>query len=178
MKRDLSKFSGAGYDKGRSVIWQASWVLVASVLFERVWCPPRIKPSILRAFGATVGQGVIIRRGARVHWPWKLHLSDHVWIGVDAWILNLEPINVGANVCLSQGAILCAGSHSRSSPTFEFDNGPITIEDHAWIAIRAIVLRGVTVGEGSVVGAGVVLSKSTQPHSITVTASPITIDAS
>lgn len=113
----------------------------------------KLRIAILRAFGATVGQGVIIRHGVRIHWPWKLTVGDHVWIGVDAWLLNLEHITVGSNVCISQGALLCTGSHLIDSPTFEFDNAPIHVLDGAWIAARATVLRGVTIGEEAIVGA-------------------------
>ena len=38
---------------------------------------------------------------------------------------------------------------------------PVIIEDHAFIGSRCIVVEGVTVGEGAVLGAGVVLTKST-----------------
>ena len=48
---------------------------------------------------------------------------------------------------------LCTGSHDRKSPTFEFDNGPIVIEDGVWLCARSTVLRGVTIGANSVVGA-------------------------
>lgn len=100
-----------------------------------------------------MGERVVIRHNVRVHWPWKLTVGDDVWIGVDAWLLNLEPIVIGSNVCISQGALLCTGSHDAASPTFEFDNAPIHINDGAWIAARATILRGVTVGCDAVVGA-------------------------
>lgn len=151
--RDLSGFTGAGYDKGRTYFMQALWVAASSVLVERVWCPARLRVSILRFFGASIGSGVLIRNGVRIHWPWKLTIGDNTWIGVDAWLLNLEPITLGSNVCISQQAFICTGSHSATSPTFEFDNAPVVIEDGAWIAARATILRGVTVGKNAVVGA-------------------------
>src|SRR5690348_15497844 len=117
------------------------------------WFPARLRPRVLRAFGATVGGGVLIRHGVRVHWPWKLTIGDDCWIGEDAWLLNLEPITIGSDVCISQGAFLCTGSHDRRSPTFEFDNGPITIENGAWVAARSIILRGSDVGAGATVSA-------------------------
>ncbi|WP_376744835.1 hypothetical protein [Rhodococcus opacus] len=49
--------------------------------------------------------------------------------------------------------MICTGSHDRNSPTFEFDNRPITIQDGAWIAARATILRGVTIGSNTTVGA-------------------------
>jgi putative colanic acid biosynthesis acetyltransferase WcaF len=123
------------------------------LVFKAWWCPKRFRPAILRAFGASVGRDVLVRNGVRVQWPWKLSIGDCVWIGEDAWLLNLEPITVGSNVCISQQAFICTGSHDRRSATFEFDNGPVTIEDGAWIAMRGTVLRGVTIGSGALVGA-------------------------
>lgn len=113
----------------------------------------RVRIGILRGFGADIGQGVVLRHRVKIHWPWKLHIGDNSWIGEDAWILNLEPVTIGHDVCISQAVLLCTGSHLRDSPTFEFDNAPIVVEDGAWVAARATVLRGVTVGADSVVGA-------------------------
>lgn len=152
--RQLAKFSGVGYEKGRSKLIQALWICASSLIVERIWCPSRLRVVLLRRFGARVGERVLIRHGVRVHWPWKLSVGDDVWIGVDAWLLNLEPIDIGSNVCISQGVFLCTGSHQADSPSFEYDNAPIQVCDGAWVAAKAIVLRGVTIGRQAVVGAG------------------------
>jgi len=166
MSRDLAGFTGAGYEKGRPLPVQALWYATQHLVFGAWWLPARLRPVILRAFGATVGERVLIRRGVRVHWPWKLVVGDDVWIGEGAWLLNLEPIRLGSDVCVSQEALLCTGSHDRRSPTFEFDNAPITVEDGAWVAARAVVLRGVTVGRGATVGAGAVASHDLAPEAL------------
>jgi putative colanic acid biosynthesis acetyltransferase WcaF len=153
VERSLRGFTGAGYDKGRPVLVQALWFAVLHLVFVKWWFPARWRPAVLRAFGARVGRRVLIRHGVRVHWPWRLHIGDDVWIGEDAWLLNLEQITIGSDVCVSQGALLCTGSHRHRHPTFEFDNGPIRLESGAWVAARSVVLRGVTVGRGAVVGA-------------------------
>lgn len=153
MTRRLRGFTGAGYAKGRPVVVQALWFAVLNMAFVKWWLPARLRPALLRAFGASVGDGVFIRHRVRVLWPWKLTIGDDCWIGEDAWLLNLEPITLGHDVCLSQGVFLCAGSHDRMSETFEYDNAPIVVEPEAWIATQATVLRGVTVGRGAVVGA-------------------------
>jgi len=46
------------------------------------------------------------------------------------------------------------------------DERPIVIGDDVWIAASAIVLGGVTVGDGAVVGAGAVVTKDIPPYSI------------
>ena len=157
--RRLDQFTGAGYDKGRPPSAQILWLLVSGLVVRRWWCPMALRLTILKAFGARLGRGVIIRTDVKIHWPWKLVVGDHSWIGEEAWILNLEPVTIGSQVCISQQALLCTGSHDRSSVTFEFDNAPIEISDGAWVATRATILRGVTVGEDAVVGAGAVIAK-------------------
>ncbi|MFJ1735732.1 DapH/DapD/GlmU-related protein [Streptomyces sp. NPDC088254] len=169
--RSLRGFTGAGYDKGRPTAYQAAWYAASHLLFTKWWFPARWRPRLLRAFGARVGERVLIRRGVRIHWPWKLDVGDDVWIGEDAWILNLEPVTIGSDCCVSQGALLCTGSHLRRSATFEFDNAPVRLEPGSWVAARAVVLRGVTVGRGAVVGAGAVAHRDLAPGAVLAGAS-------
>lgn len=152
-RRRLAGFTGAGYSPGRPVVVQALWLLVSGLVTSRWWCPASVRVAVLRAFGARIGARTNIRHGVRIHWPWRLEVGDDSWIGEGAWLLNLEPIIIGSDVCVSQGVLLCTGSHDRRSPTFEFDNGPIVIADGAWVAARATVLRGVRIGADAVVGA-------------------------
>lgn len=170
--RRLQDFTGVGYNKGRSTTWQMAWWIVSHVVFQAWWCPARLRPSILRAFGAKVGAGCNIRNGVKVHWPWKLEIGDHCWIGEEAWLLNLEPIRLGDQVCVSQQAFLCTGSHRRRDPNFEYDNAPIVIGDGAWVALRAIVLRGAVVPEDSLVSAGEVYRAPVVPSQL----APTTVD--
>ncbi|MTB72658.1 putative colanic acid biosynthesis acetyltransferase [Arsenicicoccus sp. MKL-02] len=162
VRRRLSTFTGFGYDKGKPLPVCALWVLVEPIL-RSVVIPSSLRVRALRAFGAEIGTGVLLRHDVRIHWPWKLRIGNDCWIGVGAWLLNLEPISIGDDVCISQGVLLCTGSHQADNPAFEFDNAPIRVEDGAWIAARATVLRGVTVGCDSVVGATALVVKDVEP---------------
>ncbi|MBT0769671.1 putative colanic acid biosynthesis acetyltransferase [Kineosporia sp. J2-2] len=163
VERDLAAFTGAGYDKGRSRLWQAAWFATMNLVFSKWWLPARFRPPILRAFGARVGERVLIRHRVRVLWPWQLSIGDDCWIGEGVWLLNLEPITIEDDVCLSQESMLCTGSHRHHDPAFEFDNGPIRIGRGAWVAARATVLRGTTVDAGEVVPAHAVRSRTRRP---------------
>lgn len=156
---DLSRFQGTGYDKGRRGATQALWLLVSGLVFTRWWCPAGARVRILRAFGARIGDGVNIKPRVRIHWPWLLSVGDHSWLGEGAWILNLVPVRIGSQSIVSQDVLLCTGSHDIGSPSFEFDNAPIVIGDGVWIAARATVLRGVTIGDNAVVGATALVVK-------------------
>lgn len=161
-QRSLAGFTGRGYDKGRPVAVQAAWMAVSGLVVSRWWCPNRVRVAVLRRFGAQIGPGVLIRHRVRIHWPWKLTVGADTWIGEGVWILNLEPVTIGADVCISQEVLLCTGSHDFRSPTFEFDNAPIVIGDRAWVAARATVLRGVHVGDDAVVGAAALITCDVQ----------------
>ena len=165
--RSLAAARRAGsYDKGRGFLTQALWVMTSELVFIKVWCPNRLRCTLLRWFGATVGAGVLIRHRVRVQWPWKLSIGDNSWVGTDAELYNLADIVIGSDVVISQHVYLCTGSHDRSSPTFAFDNAPIVIEDGAWICARSTVLRGVTIGANAVVGATSLVSKNVPPGSL------------
>src|SRR5262245_15714173 len=122
-------------------------------MLRRWWCPNRLRISVIRMFGGRIGERTLIRHNVKIHWPWKLTIGSDCWIGEETWILNLEPVVIGDNTCLSQGVLLCTGSHDRRSPKFAYDNAATSDGDGVWIAARATILRGVTIGDRAVVGA-------------------------
>ena len=123
---------------------------------------------LLRLFGASIGSGVSIRRGVRVHFPWNLEIGDDCWIGEEVWFINHEKITIGSNVCISQRSIICSGGHDYRSASLEYAHKPVVIKDGAWVCLDAKVLPGVTIGECSVVSAGEIARKSLPDYSMLV----------
>lgn len=111
-------------------------------------------------FGARIGKEVVIKPHVKIHFPWKLSVGDHSWIGEEAWILNFEPVTIGAHACVSQRAFLCGGNHNFASSDFRYRNAPIRIGDGAWIGAQAVVAPGVEIGRECVVCAGSVVTTS------------------
>jgi putative colanic acid biosynthesis acetyltransferase WcaF len=173
-RRSLAARRGLPYDKGRGFAAQALWVAVSTLVFTQVWCPNRLRCALLRWFGAEIGDGVLIRHRVTVQWPWKLSIGDNSWIGTGAELYNVENIIIGSDVAISQHAYLCTGSHDLRSPTFEFDNGSIIVEDGVWVCARTTVLRGVTIGANSVIGATSLISRDVKPDSIVRPPQPTT----
>jgi maltose O-acetyltransferase len=75
-------------------------------------------------------------------------------------------IRTGRNVSIGPEATILTLGHDPRSATFEDRGGDVLIGDRVWIGYRAIVLPGVTIGEGAVVGAGAVVSKNVEPYAI------------
>jgi len=125
------------------------------------WLPVSgFKVFLLRLFGAKIGEGVRIKPGVLIKFPWRLSMGDYVWLGENLWIDNLAQVTIESHVCLSQGVYLCTGNHSWTDPNFKLITEPITIEEGSWIAARSVIGPGVTVKKGAVLGLGSVTGKS------------------
>jgi acetyltransferase-like isoleucine patch superfamily enzyme len=120
---------------------------------------------LYRRIGMKVGKGCVIRRGVYLGSPNELELGDGSFIG-RASLYCTGGIRIGKNVNVSDGAVIITAKHDVNSPKFEAKYQPITIEDWAWIATNAIVLAGVTIGEGAVVAAGAVVTKDVAAYSV------------
>lgn len=168
MNRDLSDFSGRANFSPLRKILLGSWFFVQHLLFKSALMPSSLRPSLLKLFGASIGSGVLIRRGVRVHFPWNLEIGDDCWIGEAVWFINHEKITIGSNICISQRSIICSSGHDYRSASLEYAHKPVVIKDGAWVCLDAKVLPGVTIGECSVVAAGEIVRKSLPDYSMLV----------
>jgi putative colanic acid biosynthesis acetyltransferase WcaF len=125
-----------------------------------------LKVRLLRLFGSQIGEGVVIKPGVNIKYPWKLFIGDHTWIGENVWIDNLSDIRIGANVTVSQGALLLTGTHDHTKVSFDFMSHPIILEDGAWIGAKAIVTGGVTCHTHSILGINSLAENNLKPYII------------
>lgn len=150
----LDRFDNAAFDRGRPRWVEALWIVFDGLLF-RSWLPGSAwRVALLRAFGARVGQGVIVKPRVQVKFPWRLTIGDFSWIGEGVWIDNLGEVRIGSHCCLSQGVYLCTGNHRWDSESFDLEVQPIRIEDQCWIGAKAQIAPGVHCGEGAVLSLG------------------------
>lgn len=108
---------------------------------------------LLRLFGAKVGAGAHPYPTARVWGPWNLEMAPGSCLGDRVDCYNVARITLGANVTISQYTYLCAASHDYEDPRMPLTVAPIVIGADVWVCACAFVGPGVTIGEGSVVGA-------------------------
>jgi putative colanic acid biosynthesis acetyltransferase WcaF len=152
---DLSRFTTGRFDRGAGVVKEGLWLVVSLILFRL--CPfgfSALKRTVLRVFGAEVGCNVTIKPKVNITFPWKLVVGDHVWLGEECWLLNLERIVIGNHVCVSQRAFLCTGSHDYKRVTFDLITRPIKLEDGVWVGAGGWIGPGVTLGAHAVLTAG------------------------
>ncbi len=157
---------GASFSLGNRLfrlVWMIAWALLAR------WTPPplhRWRRLVLNLFGARVAAGARVYGTARIWYPPHLEMAAFATMGPAVNCYNQAPIRIGRYAIVSQGAHLCAGTHDVSDPNFQLVTRPIVIGERAWIAAEAFVGPGVSVGEGTVLGARAVAMRSLDPWSI------------
>ena len=163
----LASYQNPDFERGAGRLKELGWLCLSSFFVIHSVMPwYRLRRFLLRRFGAQIGRNVIVKPGAKITLPWRLRVGDHSWIGEEAWLLNLAPITIGSNVCISQRAFLCTGSHDWSKETFDLITKPIVVEDDVWICANVFVGPGVTVGHNSVATAGSVVTRDLPPDMI------------
>ncbi|MBT1596878.1 acetyltransferase [Curtobacterium poinsettiae] len=110
----------------------------------------RLRVSVLRRFGAEIGEGVIFRPRTRVRFPWKLRIGDDSWIGEGVWIHNQDVVTIGHDVVVSQDTFVTTGSHAHRRD-MGLITRPVVIEDGAWVTARCVVLGGAHIGRSALV---------------------------
>lgn len=77
-----------------------------------------------------------------------------------------KSIRIGKNVAIAKDVVIMdSDAHEINYDGYEMSKG-VCIEDNVWIGTRAMILKGVTIGEGSMVAAGAVVIKDVPPHSM------------
>ena len=165
-KTDLSKFNNSWYNPGASWLTRVMWYCTNTVFFNSYFPFYPIKIFLLRMYGAKIGRAVVIKPKVNIKYPWNINIGDNVWIGENVWLDSLGKINIGANSCLSQGAMMITGNHNYKKPCFDLMVEDIILEQGVWIGTGAIVCAGVTCKSHSVLTAGSVATHNLETYSI------------
>lgn len=166
-KVDLSRYDNLWFHIGAGKTKAVVWYFVNTFLLHCGWNPSSgLRVRLLRMFGAKIGKGVVIKPYVNIKYPWNLSIGDYAWIGENVWIDNLAKVKIGANACISQGAMLLCGNHNYKLPTFDLIVKPIVIGDGAWVGAQSVVCPGVTMHSHSVLVVGSVASGELDAFSI------------
>ncbi|MDT7570388.1 MAG: hypothetical protein QOE05_562 [Actinomycetota bacterium] len=142
----------------------------------------------LGSFGLTSAADasvIRVRPGASFHvGPGRVALQRGVRIVVDSGRLTIGPgtnVNgLGTKILVAESVTIGAGC------TFSWDvqvldndfhaitvggvqqpaTAPVVIGDRVWVGTRAVVLKGVTIGDGAVVAAGAIVTKDVPPNAV------------
>ncbi len=96
----------------------------------------------------------------------QIEIGSHVVLASGVVINASAPIRIGDRVNIANGVQIITSDHDWQDPHFMPRKEPVTIHSNAWIGTRAIILKGVTIGDGAMVGAASVVSNDVKPLAI------------
>jgi len=127
---------------------------------------PEIRMELYRAAGLDVDVTSNIMMHAFVLQARSIHIGPNCIIGPFTTLDGRATLTIGRNVNIAGEVLTIGGHHEVDSPKAEGILGPVVIEDNAWIAMRATILPGVTVGEGAYVAAAALVNRDVEPYTL------------
>lgn len=100
----------------------------------------------------------------RAEYGFNIRLGEASWVNWNAVFCDCTPVTIGARTLVGPNCSFFGGSHHLDPFVRDGDLGPwfekpITVEDDCWLGGNVVLLPGVTIGRGSTVGAGSVVTK-------------------
>lgn len=118
--------------------------------------------------------GAVIRAPFFVDYGLHIHFGPDCFVNYNCVFLDVAGIRIGARVQIGPGVQLLTADHPRETgrrATGEESGRPITIGDDVWIGGAAMVMPGITVGNGAIIGSGAVVTRDV-PDGATVVGNP------
>ena len=126
---------------------------------------------LLNGLGITRGTGCALRVPFHVDYGFNITLGDGVFMNFGGVILDVCPVVIGDRTQIGPYVQILTADHPRDAATRETGaefGRPITIGADVWIGGGAILLPGITVGDGAIIGAGAVVTRDVAPHATVV----------
>lgn len=130
-----------------------------------------LRTKFVKIWANCFGQNSIVMKGVTISNPSNLSVGDWSGLGENATINSVDKVIIGDRVLMGPDVMIFTADHNwcEVDKTY-FKKGmakaPVVIQDDVWIGARAIILKGVTVGQGSTIAAGSVVTKDVEEYSI------------
>ena len=128
----------------------------------------RIRKLLMRyVFCMDISKEAVLYGGFEIRSPWNVKIGRAV-IGVGALIDGRMSVTIEDDVVLASSVSIYTVQHDVNDPMFRVNNkgGAVVIHNHAWISSHSTVLPKVEIGEGAVLSAGAIATKSLEPFGI------------
>jgi len=131
-----------------------------------------MKNMVEKILGYSVPDTVRIRQPFYMDFGKNIEFGEDVFINASCHFQDHGGIRIGDNGFIGHQVVFATLDHDLDpKKRNDMHPAPIVLEDDVWIGANAVVLKGVTIGEGSVVAAGSVVKKDV-PKNVVVGGNP------
>lgn len=131
------------------------------------WVPSHlVRNAIFRLVGVRIGVGSTVHTGCRFYQPKNISIGDDTSVGDRCFLDGRAKLVIGNHVDIASQVLIYNSEHNINDEWFGAIEEPVRIGNYVFIGPRAIILPGVTIGDGAIVAAGAVVTKDVSPQSI------------
>lgn len=127
--------------------------------------------ALMKELFGSMGENVWMEPPIRMAYGSNTTIGNNVYINFNLTVVDDYKVTIGSNVMFGPNVTIAVTSHPVH-PELRREGGmfalPVVIEDDVWIGSGAIIVPGVTIGKGSVIGAGSVVTKNIPANVIAV----------
>jgi maltose O-acetyltransferase len=113
-----------------------------------------------------IGKRSSIHRACRFYRPSAVRIGAYTVIMRDVLLDGRMGLDIGDHVSISEGAMIFTLEHDPHSPEFEIRGAPVRLAARVSVGSRAVVLPGISVGEGAMIATGAVVTHDVEPYTI------------
>jgi len=129
----------------------------------------KLRVLLLKAIGVKCGRNLVVCRGVRLDFPWRLTINNNCYISKNVYFdCRGGIITIGESTDISEGALIYTLSHDIQSVEFKVKSGDVIVGNRNWICARAIILPGAHLATGNVLSANSVYSGTSEDFSLLV----------
>jgi maltose O-acetyltransferase len=131
------------------------------------WPILKLRGGLVRWCFKSCGRNLHVGTGVRVQFTNRVEIGDHVLLAHGCWVQGVGGVKLGDEVMLGPYTCVATNDHMKRNGSYRQGEGrkaPIVMERGSWTGSHAVLTAGVTVGAGSAVAAGAVVTRDVPPN--------------
>lgn len=113
-----------------------------------------------------LGKKIVAMSGLSLSCSGEIVIGDGCFFNKNCSITSVEKITIGDGCTFANNIVIVDHDHDYKNDLKKFITSPVKIGNHVWIGANSVILRGVEIGDYSVIAAGSVVRKNVPTHTL------------
>lgn len=161
-----------GKSRLRNLYFRMLGVRLGGYVWMRRIRIPRNYTDIELGANVSLDEGVVLLCAGEPTDTPRIRIGAGTYINRYTILDSIQSLEIGAECAIGPGSYLTDHDHGHTPGVAPLSQplvaAPTRLGDRVWLGAHVVVLKGVTIGDGAVIGAGSVVTKDIPPHAVAV----------